>query len=107
MADAAEPKPELRSPTLLFFRWILPGLVCLGGLIAFLLNPSVLAAEGAAGVIGAGLAWMMLGWFFRVGVQGDEERAVEDAARDFLDEHGRWPTDQEYATFERFGRWKR
>ena len=101
----ARKRNELSPNTLLFFRWILPALVCLGGLIAFLVNPSVLAAEGAAGVIGAGLSWMLLGYLFRVGVQGDEERQVEDAAREFMDEHGRWPTDAEYEHFERTGRW--
>ena len=90
---------------LLFVRHIFPALVVLGGLIAFLVDRSMLAAEGAAGVIGAGMAWWLFGWLFRKGVEGDHDRDVEDAARDFLDAQGRWPTDDESAHFERTGRW--
>ncbi len=91
--------------TLTFIRWTLPALICVGGLIAFLIHPSIDSADGAAGVIGAGLSTMMIAWFFRVGAEGDEERHVEDAARDYLGEHGHWPTDQEYANFKRHGDW--
>ena len=90
---------------LLFVRHIFPALVVLGGIIAFVVNPSMLAAEGAAGVIGAGMAWWLFGWLFRKGVEGEHDRDAEDAARDFLDEHGRWPDDAEEAHFARYGRW--
>ena len=94
------------NPTIVFiFRWGIPLAVILGGIIAFLVSPSMLAAEGAAGVVGAGLAWMLFGYLFRQGQQGEAERDVEDAARDYLDEHGRWPTDEEYENFKRRGRW--
>ena len=98
---------ELNRTTVLVFRWGIPAVVILGGLVAFLADPSTMAAEGAAGVVGAGLAWMLFGYLFRQGQKGDEERDVEDAARDYLDEHGRWPTDEEYASYERHGRWDR
>ncbi len=96
-----EPRPII----VFIFRWGIPLAVILGGIIAFIANPSVLAAEGAAGVVGAGLAWILFGYLFRQGQKGDEERDVEDAARDFLDDHGRWPTDEEYAAYARSGRW--
>lgn len=105
MTDDQTTKSELSTWILVSCRWILPGLVCLAGLIAVVVNPSTVNLEGAAGLIGAGLSWMLLGFLFRVGVRGDEEREVEYAAREYLDEHGRWPTDEEYANFERHGAW--
>lgn len=92
---------------LLFVRWIFPIVVIAGGLLAYALDPSVVAAEGAAGVVGAGLAWILFGWLFRKGVEGEQERDDEEAARTFLDERGRWPTDDEEAHFARYGRWPR
>jgi hypothetical protein len=99
------PRSGLSDTTLLVLRWILPALVCLSGVVAVVVNPSTVNAEGAAGLVGAGLSWMLLGYLFRVGVRGDEAREVEYAAREYFDEHGRWPTDEEYATFERSGAW--
>lgn len=90
---------------LLVVRHVIPAAVVLAGIVWFLIDPSVLAAEGAAGVIGAGLAWWLFGWLYRKGVEGEAERDEEEAAREFLDEHGRWPTDAESAHFARHGRW--
>jgi hypothetical protein len=101
--DTARSGPSDR--TLLLVRWILPAIVCLSGVVAFAVSPSSINAEGGAGLMGAGLSWMLLGYLFRVGVRGDEEREVEQAAREYLDAHGRWPTEDEYATFQRSGRW--
>ena len=91
--------------TTFMFRWGIPLIVIVGGIVAFALKPTINGAEGAAGIIGAGLAWLLVGYLFRRGVVGDHERDVEDAAREYLDEHGRWPSDAEYANFERHGRW--
>lgn len=103
--NAAREDRELNRTTVLLFRWGIPAVVIVGGIIAFLVNPSMLAAEGAAGVVGAGLAWILFGYLFRQGQRGEQERDVEEAARDYLDEHGRWPTDEEYENFTRSGRW--
>jgi hypothetical protein len=87
------------------FRWVIPGVVIAGGIVAYLVHPSVGAAEGAAGVVGAGLSWLLFGFLYRVGEKGDHERDVENAARDYLDEHGHWPTDEEYGIYKLHGRW--
>jgi hypothetical protein len=88
-----------------FFRHIIPAAVVLGGILVFALDRSIIAAEGAAGIIGAGLAWWLFGWLYRQGESGDRERDVEAAARDYLDEHGRWPTDEATAHYARHGSW--
>ena len=89
----------------LFVRHLGPALVVLIGLLIFAFDRSLIAAEGAAGIIGAGLAWWLFGWLWRQGEAGDHERDVEAAARDYLDEHGDWPTDRQTAYFARHGRW--
>ena len=86
-------------------RYGIPIIVVVGALVWFAVEPSMLAAEGAAGVIGAGLAWFLFGWLYRRGEEGEVERDAEEAARDYLDEHGEWPTDQQTAYFVRHGRW--
>ena len=91
--------------TTFMFRWGIPAIVIVGGILVFVFNPDINGAEGAAGIIGAGLSWLLVGYLFRRGVEGDHERDVEDAAREYLDEHGHWPTDAEYANYERYGRW--
>ena len=74
-------------------RWVLPSVVVLAGLVVIVLNPTVDGLEGAAGIIGAGLAIALLNILHRIGVSGDSERDDEIAAREFFDVHGRWPDD--------------
>ena len=93
------------SLSLLIVRHIGPAIVVLAGVLVFALDRSIIAAEGAAGIVGAGLAWWLFGWLFRQGASGDRERDVEAAARDYLDEHGEWPSDAQTAYFSRHGRW--
>jgi hypothetical protein len=75
----------------LFVRWILPALICLGGLIAIIVKPD--EAEAGALIISAGLAVWLLNLLYRVGVSGDRERHREDEAREYFDRHGHWPDD--------------
>ena len=82
---------EKPSTALIAVRYVIPAVVVLGGILVFLIDPSVVAAEGAAGIVGAGLSWFLFGWLFRQGVAGERDRDREDAARDFFDRHGRWP----------------
>ena len=76
---------------MLFFRHIIPAAVVLGGIIVFAVNRDLIAAEGAAGIIGAGLAVLLLNWLHRIGVAGESERDAEDRARAYFDEYGVWP----------------
>ena len=95
-----------RTPFLLLFvRHLGPAIVVLAGVLIFACDRSIIAAEGAAGIIGAGLSWWLFGWLYRQGASGDRERDVEAAARDYLDEHGDWPTDRQTAYYARHGQW--
>ena len=69
----------------------LPAVVVVAGVVLWAIHPSADRAEGAAAIVGAGLAIWLLNALFRVGVTGDRERDAEDAARAYFDEHGHWP----------------
>jgi hypothetical protein len=71
-------------------RYVLPAAVVLGGLIVMALG-SEADLEGGASIVSAGLAIYAMNWLYRASVDGDRVRDEEEAARDYLDLHGRWP----------------
>jgi hypothetical protein len=85
---------ERPSRLLFAVRYVLPAALLLAGLV-FLFIPTSVSLEAWAMFTGAGLAVFLLNLLHRVGVQGDEERAREEAARRYFAEHGRWPDDDE------------
>jgi hypothetical protein len=75
-----------------FLRIWLPAIVTLGGVVVMAVGGfGDVALEGGAGIVGAGLSIWLLNVLLRVGLHDDVDRDREDAARDFLDEHGYWP----------------
>jgi len=80
---------------LLFARYVLPGLIVLGGLVAIFVGDSKSAFHGGMGIIGAGIAVGLLSLFYRVGASGERARDDEEEARAYFDRHGRWPDDDE------------
>jgi membrane-associated phospholipid phosphatase len=74
-----------------FVRYWLPAIVVVAGVVSLIVIGTGWALEGAAGVVGAGLAIWMVNILFRIGASGDRERDREEEARRYLDEHGRWP----------------
>jgi hypothetical protein len=47
--------------------------------------------EGWAMFTGGGVAVLLLNLLYRMGVEGDQAREREEAARRYFDEHGHWP----------------
>ena len=80
---------------LVFVRYVLPGLIVVGGLVPLLVSDSDSALHGSMGIIGAGIAVWLLSIFYRVGASGERERDAEEAARLYFDRHGRWPDEDE------------
>jgi hypothetical protein len=72
-------------------RYVLPVVVVLAGIVAMAFGGET-DLEGGAGLVSAGLAIYFLNWLFRIGASGDRERDTEQAARDYFNEHGRWPS---------------
>jgi hypothetical protein len=80
---------------LVFARYVLPGLIVIGGIVPMLVSDSSSAFHGGMGIVGAGIAVFLLSFFYRVGASGEVERDAEDEARAYFDQHGRWPDDDE------------
>ena len=77
-----------------FVRYGLPALLVLAGFVLLVAAPDSTRYEGFSMCVGAGLALLLLNVLFRMGATGDRERDREQAARDYLDEHGHWPDEK-------------
>lgn len=76
---------------LFIVRYGLPATLIVAGFVLLITVTGSLRWDGWAMCVGAGLAVLLLNWLFRLGIEGDNERDKEAAARDYLTEHGHWP----------------
>ena len=84
--------PDKRSAnTMIAVRYVLPAVIALAGVIVLIFNQTINGLEGFAMGIGVAGSILLLNILYRIGVSGDRERDEEEAARDYFDEHGRWP----------------
>jgi hypothetical protein len=74
-----------------FVRFGIPALLVIAGFVVLFVADSSARWDGFAGLVGAGLAVLLLNWLFRLGAEGDKERRQEEEARDFYSQHGHWP----------------
>jgi hypothetical protein len=74
-------------------RYVLPAVVILVGVVIFIIDPSLVGLEGFVLFTAAGSSILLLNVLHRIGVSGDKERDAEEEARDYFDQHGRWPDD--------------
>jgi hypothetical protein len=97
---APKPDPEelrrvqRRKTLLIGVRYVVPAVIALAGVVTMIAAAdSDVGIEIGAMFIGAAIAVFMLNFFFRMGVSGEKDRDREQEARDYFDEHGRWPDD--------------
>ncbi len=83
-------RTRLTSWLLVGIRYVLPAVVTVAGLAMMALGGET-NLEGGASLVSAGLAIYFVNWLFRLGAKGDRERDAEQAARDYFNQHGRWP----------------
>jgi hypothetical protein len=87
---SAGAKPREAERGMMVVRYVLPAtVVAAGGIVMAFGGETDL--EGGAGIVSAGLAIYAVNWLFRLSVDGDRVREQEEAARRYLDRHGRWP----------------
>ena len=79
---------------MIWIRYVLPAVLVLAGFVCLFVVDDNTKWDGFAMCVGAGLSVLLINVLFRFGAQGDEERNREDAAREYLAEHGRWPDDE-------------
>jgi hypothetical protein len=79
---------------MVFLRYVLPGLICLAGIvIGFAFGWDETGIEACLAMFAAGSSLWLMNVLMRVGIAGDRERDREDEARAYFDKHGRWPDD--------------
>jgi hypothetical protein len=71
-------------------RYGIPALLLIAGVVVSATAGGVGIAAGAL-FFSAGSAVLLLNVLHRMGVEGDKERDREEAAREYFDQHGRWP----------------
>src|SRR3954447_26472274 len=81
-----------RYMALYAIRYGIPLVLLVAGVIVSATAGGVGVAAGAL-FFSAGSAVLLLNVLYRMGVEGDKERDREEAAREYFDEHGRWPGD--------------
>jgi hypothetical protein len=82
-----------RRLLLTFTRYGIPLALAAVGLAAIVIEHGKDDATSAAGVslIVAALIVWMINWMFRMSVSSNEDRRREEEAREYFDEHGKWP----------------
>jgi hypothetical protein len=78
----------------IWLRYGLPGALVVAGFVVLIVADGSVKWDGFAMCVGAGLSVLLLNILFRFGAKGDEERKQEDAAREYLAEHGHWPDER-------------
>ena len=86
-------RPRVRG-MLRFVRYGLPAVLVVAGFVLLIAAPDSTRYEGFSMCVGAGLSLLLLNWLFRIGATGDRERDEEEAASDYLAEHGHWPDEK-------------
>jgi uncharacterized membrane protein YtjA (UPF0391 family) len=71
--------------------WV-PVVIAVVGLVAIVIGhgKTAGAAAGVSLIIVAIIVWMV-NWMYRMSVASNREREREEEAREYFDEHGRWP----------------
>ena len=91
---AAQRREQRHRWLMIFVRHGLPLLIAVAGLVVFgVVSDREVAIEIGAMFWGVAIAVWLLNFFFRMGVSGEADRDREQEARDYFDEHGRWPDD--------------
>jgi hypothetical protein len=82
------------SPGLLLVRYGLGALMILGGVVMLIVSPANLGVDGFAMAAGGGLSVVLISFMFRLSESSEADRADEERARAYFDEHGEWPEEK-------------
>lgn len=77
-----------------FWRIWLPAVLCLLGVVVLVIDGfDLFGVDAFAAFVGAGLSVALTNFLWRMGIAGNRDRDVEEEARRYLADHGRWPED--------------
>jgi hypothetical protein len=80
---------------MLIIRYGIGAAMVLAGIVMLIVSPSGLGVDGFAMAVGGGLSVLLINFLFRLSVESDRERVQEEQARDYFDEHGVWPDEDD------------
>ena len=86
--------PAHSSPGMLVVRYGLGAVMILGGVVMLVVSPANPGVDGFAMAVGGGLSVVLINVMFRLSLSSEDDRAEEERARDYFDEHGEWPEDE-------------
>ena len=75
--------------------WI-PVAIAVVGIVGIVVGggqDDIVAGAGVSLVLAALCVWM-INWMYRLSVQSNRDREREEEAREYFDEHGRWPDEE-------------
>ena len=78
----------------LLVRYGLGAVMVIGGVVMLVISPAGLGVDGFAMAVGGGLSVVLFNVLFRLSISSEEDRAEEQRARAYFDEHGEWPEDE-------------
>jgi hypothetical protein len=71
--------------------WV-PAAIAIAGLVAIVIGHGETAAAGAGvGLVLVAICVWMINWMYRMSVDSNRDRELEEEAREYFDRHGRWP----------------
>jgi hypothetical protein len=74
----------------------LPIGIAVAGLVAVVLGHGRTTLAGAGvGLVLVGLTVWLINWMYRLSVASNLDREDDERAREYFDEHGRWPDEEE------------
>jgi hypothetical protein len=86
-----ETRPQ--SVGMLIVRYGLGAVMVIAGVVVLVISPAGLGFDGFALAVGGGLSVVLFNVLFRLGLSSEADRAQEERARNYFDEHGEWPED--------------
>ncbi|MGI8802642.1 MAG: hypothetical protein ACR2KV_10800 [Solirubrobacteraceae bacterium] len=86
--------PAATSIPVRLTRYGLPAGILVAGVIAALVVPGETGVDALVGLVGVCACVVLFNLLLRLGASGDGDRVREATAREFYDEHGRWPDDR-------------
>ncbi len=90
---STEPAADASLGTFLI-RYGLGAVMILGGVVVLIVSPGGLGVDGFAMAVGGGLSVVLFNVLFRLSLSSENDRAQEERARAYFDEHGEWPDEE-------------
>lgn len=94
-SETANRAPAWGDIGMLVLRYGIGIAMVLGGVVVLITSPAGLGVDGFAMAAGGGLSVLLINFMYRLSVSSERDRLEEERARQYFDEHGEWPEEEE------------